>query len=81
VRPPVLALRTISALTHYIDEFVLQERTERQEGAATPADQLAALAEQLDGGIPATLRPVRTIAGRSRIPSNVLYGRMVWEGG
>jgi TetR/AcrR family tetracycline transcriptional repressor len=52
---PVLALRTIAALTRYVTGFVLQEQTERHEHEATPAQQLAALAELLDGGTSATL--------------------------
>ncbi|MER6171927.1 TetR/AcrR family transcriptional regulator C-terminal domain-containing protein [Streptosporangium sp. NPDC001681] len=52
---PVLALRTITALTRYVNGCVLQEQTERQEHAGTPADRLAALAGLLDGGTEATL--------------------------
>jgi TetR/AcrR family tetracycline transcriptional repressor len=52
---PVLALRTISALAHYVTGFVLQEQASRQEDAKQPPDQLAALAEQLDGGTSAPL--------------------------
>jgi TetR/AcrR family tetracycline transcriptional repressor len=52
---PVLALRTVAALSRYVTGFVLQEQTERQEDAATPADQLTALAELLDRGTSATL--------------------------
>jgi TetR/AcrR family tetracycline transcriptional repressor len=52
---PVLALRTIAALSRYVTGFVLQEQTQRQNDPATPADQLAALAELLDGGTSATL--------------------------
>jgi TetR/AcrR family tetracycline transcriptional repressor len=52
---PVLALRTITALTAYANGFVLQEQAERPESAGTPADQLAAVAQMLDGGASATL--------------------------
>src|SRR5512132_2290861 len=37
---PVLALRTIMAIAHYVNGFVLQEQTERQEDTQ-PADGLA----------------------------------------
>src|SRR4029450_2931151 len=52
---PVLALRTIMAIAHYVTGFVLQEQTERQEDAEQPAEQVAELAELLDGGASATL--------------------------
>ncbi|WP_440065546.1 TetR/AcrR family transcriptional regulator C-terminal domain-containing protein [Streptosporangium sp. OZ121] len=52
---PVLALRTITALTRYVNGCVLQEQTERQASSGTPADRFAALAELLDGGMEATL--------------------------
>jgi AcrR family transcriptional regulator len=52
---PVLALRTIAALSRYVSGFVLQEQAERREPQATPAQQLAALAGLLDGGTSATL--------------------------
>jgi TetR/AcrR family transcriptional regulator, tetracycline repressor protein len=52
---PVLALRTIMAIAHYVNGFVLQEQTERQEDTQPPADELAAMTEQLDGGSSATL--------------------------
>jgi TetR/AcrR family tetracycline transcriptional repressor len=52
---PALALRTIAAITRYVNGFVLQEQTERQDSADTPAQQLAALASLLDRGISATL--------------------------
>lgn len=51
---PVLALRTIMAVAHYVNGFVLQEQTERQD-TQQPADGLAALAGLLDGGPSATL--------------------------
>ena len=51
---PVLALRTIMAIAHYVNGFVLQEQTERQD-TQQPADGLAALAGPLDGGPSATL--------------------------
>lgn len=52
---PVLALRTITSLTRYVNGCVLQEQSERREHPGTPPDRLAALAEQLDGGMEATL--------------------------
>jgi TetR/AcrR family tetracycline transcriptional repressor len=52
---PVLALRTIMAIAHYVNGFVLQEQTERQEDTQPPADELAAMTERLDGGSSATL--------------------------
>ncbi|WP_436758888.1 TetR/AcrR family transcriptional regulator C-terminal domain-containing protein [Streptosporangium sp. V21-05] len=52
---PVLALRTITALTRYVNGCVLQEQTERREDADAPPDRLAALAGLLDGGTEATL--------------------------
>jgi TetR/AcrR family tetracycline transcriptional repressor len=52
---PALALRTIMAIAHYVNGFVLQEQTERQEDTEPPADELAAMTEQLDGGSSATL--------------------------
>jgi TetR/AcrR family tetracycline transcriptional repressor len=52
---PVLALRTISALAYYVNGFVLQEQASRQEDAEQPPDQLATLAELLDGGTSAPL--------------------------
>ena len=47
---PALALRTIMAIAHYVNGFVLQEQTERQEDTQPPAGELAAMAEPLDGG-------------------------------
>jgi TetR/AcrR family tetracycline transcriptional repressor len=52
---PVLALRTIMAIAHYVNGFVLQEQTERQQDTQQPADGLAAMTEQLDGDSSATL--------------------------
>ncbi len=52
---PVLALRTIAALSRYVTGFVLQEQTERKADAVPPAEQLAVLAQLLDGGTSATL--------------------------
>jgi AcrR family transcriptional regulator len=52
---PVLALRTTGALAYYVNGFVLQEQASRQEDLGQPADQLAALAELLDGGASASL--------------------------
>jgi TetR/AcrR family transcriptional regulator, tetracycline repressor protein len=51
----VLALRTISALAYYVNGFVLQEQASRQQDRSKAADQLAALAGQLDGGASAPL--------------------------
>jgi AcrR family transcriptional regulator len=52
---PALALRTIMAIAHYVNGFVLQEQTERQEDTQPPAGELAAMAELLDGGDWSTL--------------------------
>jgi len=52
---PALALRTIMAIAHYVNGFVLQEQTERQEDTQPPAGELAAMAELLDGGDGSTL--------------------------
>jgi TetR/AcrR family tetracycline transcriptional repressor len=56
---PVLALRTITSLTQYINGFVLQEQAERQEPAERPPDQLAALTELLDGASATLLVAIR----------------------
>ena len=53
---PVLALRTITALSHYATGFVLQEQAEGPGPAsAEQADQLAGLTGLLDGRVSATL--------------------------
>lgn len=52
---PALALRTITALSRYVSGFVLQEQADRRARAEQPADQLATLAELLEGGTSATL--------------------------
>jgi tetracycline repressor-like protein len=52
---PALALRTIMAIAHYVNGFVLQEQTSRQEDAQRQADQFAELAGLLDGGASSTL--------------------------
>jgi TetR/AcrR family tetracycline transcriptional repressor len=52
---PLLALRTIAAVTHYVNGSVLQEQTERQEYAERPADPLAGLAALLGVGSDAAL--------------------------
>jgi TetR/AcrR family transcriptional regulator, tetracycline repressor protein len=52
---PTLALRTIMAIAHYVNGFVLQEQTERQEDTQPPAGEPAAMTEQLDGDSSATL--------------------------
>ena len=52
---PALALRTIATLSRYVNGFVLQEQTERRGRPEPPADQLAAVAELLDGGTSAVL--------------------------
>jgi Tetracyclin repressor-like, C-terminal domain len=52
---PVLALRTIMAVAHYVDGFVLREQTERHEHPEDRLDPLVALTELLDGGASATL--------------------------
>jgi TetR/AcrR family transcriptional regulator, tetracycline repressor protein len=56
---PVLALRTITALTHYVNGFVLQEQTERQDHTEKPPDQFAALAAQLGGEFPTLIAAIR----------------------
>jgi TetR/AcrR family transcriptional regulator, tetracycline repressor protein len=71
---PVLALRTIAALTRYVNGFVLQEQTERQGAAAPPADQLAALAGLLDGGMSATLLVAIREGGSSLSEEAFEYG-------
>ncbi|MGK5556295.1 TetR/AcrR family transcriptional regulator C-terminal domain-containing protein [Actinomadura kijaniata] len=50
--PPVLALRTITALSQYVNGFVLQEQAESRRDQR---DRLAALTEMLDAGPAATL--------------------------
>ncbi|GAA4605417.1 TetR/AcrR family tetracycline transcriptional repressor [Actinoplanes octamycinicus] len=45
---PALALRTITAITHYINGSVLQQQSPRPEPAEPPADPLAALGALLD---------------------------------
>lgn len=52
---PVLALRTITALTQYVNGFVLQEQVERREPAQRPSVQLVDLVDLLPGGASAPL--------------------------
>ncbi|MGC5010707.1 TetR/AcrR family transcriptional regulator C-terminal domain-containing protein [Streptosporangium sp. DT93] len=52
---PVLALRTVTAVTRYVNGFVLQEQAERQTPPGSPAERLAALAGLLERGQEATL--------------------------
>ncbi|WP_084965330.1 TetR/AcrR family transcriptional regulator C-terminal domain-containing protein [Thermoactinospora rubra] len=52
---PVLALRTITAVSHYVTGFVLQEQSVPGEQAEAPQDRLAALAALLEGGASAPL--------------------------
>jgi AcrR family transcriptional regulator len=52
---PVLALRTITAFSHYVTGFVLQEQTESRKGAVEPIQQLASLIEQARDAAPTTL--------------------------
>jgi TetR/AcrR family tetracycline transcriptional repressor len=52
---PVLALRTITAITQYVNGFVLQEQSQRHDPAQAPTDPLGALAAVLDDGSTATL--------------------------
>ena len=53
---PALALRTIAAVTQYVNGFVLQEQAQRQNRTEeAPADPLGGLAALLDGGPTATL--------------------------
>lgn len=56
---PLLALRTISTLSHYSTGFVLQEQTTRQEYAEQPADPMAATAELLGSPDAVLLQAVR----------------------
>ena len=74
---PVLALRTISALAYYINGFVLQEQASRQEVAERPPDQLAALAELLEGGAsaPCWWPSARAAARSAKRPSSTACGR------
>ena len=51
---PVLALRTIMSIAHYVTGFVLQEQSSQQHNRQPP-DQLAELAGLLDGGTSTTL--------------------------
>ena len=46
---PLLALRTITALTHYVNGSVLQEQTDGRRGSPAEPAALAALAERLVG--------------------------------
>lgn len=52
---PVLALRTITAVTQYINGFVLQEQARRQDHGQAPPEQPAGPAGPPGGGPPATL--------------------------
>ncbi|GAA3820566.1 tetracycline resistance transcriptional repressor TetR(A) [Sphaerisporangium flaviroseum] len=52
---PVLALRTIMALTRYVNGFALQQQTGRAQQTVAPSARLAELTELLEGGISATL--------------------------
>ncbi|WP_214321226.1 TetR/AcrR family transcriptional regulator C-terminal domain-containing protein [Nonomuraea sediminis] len=53
---PVLALRTITAVTQYVNGFVLQEQAEHPQPApGTAADRVAALEELLGEDAPGTL--------------------------
>lgn len=47
---PVLALRTISAITDYVHGFVLREQADRTDPAEMRPDPVAAVAALLDGG-------------------------------
>ncbi|MEU0568165.1 TetR/AcrR family transcriptional regulator C-terminal domain-containing protein [Nonomuraea sp. NPDC005983] len=52
---PGLALRTITALTQYVNGFVLQEQAECAEPAGPPQERLAGLEELLGDDAPGTL--------------------------
>jgi AcrR family transcriptional regulator len=52
---PALALRTITALSQYVNGFVLQEQAVFRKHAGQPADPRAALADLLDGDTRAPL--------------------------
>jgi TetR/AcrR family tetracycline transcriptional repressor len=52
---PVLALRTITAVSQYVIGFVLQEQARSRTRAEQPADPLAALADLLEGSTSAPL--------------------------
>lgn len=52
---PVLAVRTIMTLSHFVDGVVLQAQAQRHEADDTPGAALAALAGVLDGGMAAPL--------------------------
>ena len=52
---PVLALRTITAISQYVNGFVLTEQTKPRRPTEDPADHLAALTELLDAGTSAPL--------------------------
>ncbi|MEQ4718883.1 TetR/AcrR family transcriptional regulator C-terminal domain-containing protein [Nonomuraea sp. B19D2] len=52
---PVLALRTITALSQYVTGFVLQEQARPRKHAEEPADPIAALSDLLDGDTSAPL--------------------------
>jgi TetR/AcrR family tetracycline transcriptional repressor len=53
--PPVLALRTITAVSQYVTGFVLQEQSRARTRAEGPADPRAALAGLLEGRTSAPL--------------------------
>ena len=52
---PVLALRTITAASQYINGFVLQEQSAAHRELPGVADRVSGLAELLDGGMSAPL--------------------------
>ena len=52
---PVLALRTITAVSQYVTGFVLQEQARARTRTEQPADPRAALADLLTGGASAPL--------------------------
>lgn len=52
---PVLALRTITAISQYVNGFVLAEQTKPRQPTESPSHPLAALTELLDAGTSAPL--------------------------
>lgn len=52
---PILALRTITAISQYVNGFVLAEQTKPRQPTESSSDPLAALTELLDAGTSAPL--------------------------
>lgn len=53
--PPMLALRTITALSQYVNGFVLQEQASPRHDAEQPSDPLTAVSDLLGGDTSAPL--------------------------